>query len=357
MASNPMKPSIRRPTLADVAKLAGVSLGSASRALSVPNEVKPATLERVNRAVAQLGYIRDGAAAALASRRTRTVGAVYPTLNNPIYAHSTHSMQQTLWEMGYQLLIASHEYHIDDEAAVLRATVERGVDGIIMVGTDHSEEVFALLHQRSLPYVLTWSVDDSNYPHCVGISNYTAAYDLARCVLAHGHTRVGICGGPIERNERARGRRNGVLGALREQGLSVPAEWINEQPFSFEGGRQAIREYWSRPERPSVIFFGTDLLAMGALHECRRLGIAVPEQLSIVGFDGIDEGEMMQPELTTVSIPAQEIGRRAARHIVDLIEDREPAPSGPLPHTVLERGSLGAPATAPRRAAKTETRA
>ncbi|MFU1913148.1 LacI family DNA-binding transcriptional regulator [Bordetella avium] len=352
-----MKPSIRRPTLADVAKLAGVSLGSASRALSVPNEVKPATLERVNRAVAQLGYIRDGAAAALASRRTRTVGAVYPTLNNPIYAHSTHSMQQTLWEMGYQLLIASHEYHIDDEAAVLRATVERGVDGIIMVGTDHSEEVFALLHQRSLPYVLTWSVDDSNYPHCVGISNYTAAYDLARCVLARGHTRVGICGGPIERNERARGRRNGVLGALREQGLSVPAEWINEQPFSFEGGRQAIREYWSRPERPSVIFFGTDLLAMGALHECRRLGIAVPEQLSIVGFDGIDEDEMMQPELTTVSIPAQEIGRRAARHIVDLIEDREPASSGPLPHTVLERGSLGAPATAPRRAAKTETRA
>src|SRR5690606_27262623 len=142
----------RRPTLADVARLAGVSLGSASRVLSVPDQVKPATREKVEHAVAQLGYIRDGAARALASRRTHTIAAVYPTLNNPIFAHSTHAMQQALWRLGYQLLIASHEYHADDEPAVIRAIVERGVDGLIMVGTDHSEEVYTLLRRRALPY-------------------------------------------------------------------------------------------------------------------------------------------------------------------------------------------------------------
>ena len=92
----------RRPTLEDVARLAGVSLGSASRALSVPTQVKPATLQKVQQAVARLGYIRDGSARALASRRTHTIGAIYPTLNNPIFAHSTHSMQQTLWGLGFK---------------------------------------------------------------------------------------------------------------------------------------------------------------------------------------------------------------------------------------------------------------
>lgn len=337
------KVPLRRPTLADVAKLAGVSLGSASRAISMPDKVKPTTLENVHRAVVQLGYIRDGAARALASRRTHTVAAIYPTLNNPIFAHSTHSMQQTLWGLGYQLLIASHEYHIDDEAAVVRATVERGIDGIIMVGTDHSDEVFGLLRQRELPYVLTWSLDDSSYPHCVGISNYQASYNLTRRVLARGHQRIAICGGAIERNERARGRRKGILAAMAEAGLSVPAPWIVEQPFSYEGGRLAMRQLWQQKKHPTAIMFGTDLQAMGALHECRKLGIDVPGQVSIIGFDGIDEAEMMQPALTTVCIPAHEIGARAARRIVALIEDLPLQNEPPLVETIVERGSLGAP--------------
>ena len=141
----------RRPTLADVARLASVSLGSASRTLSAPDQVRPATREKVERAVKQLGYIRDGAARALASRRTHTVGAIYPTLNNPIFAHSTEALQQTLWERGYQLLIASHEYHVEDAPAMIRSVVERGVDGLIMVGTDHDADIFALLRQRGLP--------------------------------------------------------------------------------------------------------------------------------------------------------------------------------------------------------------
>lgn len=309
----------------------------------MPDKVKPATLENVHRAVVQLGYIRDGAARALASRRTHTVAAIYPTLNNPIFAHSTHSMQQTLWGLGYQLLIASHEYHIDDEAAVVRATVERGIDGIIMVGTDHSDEVFGMLHQRELPYVLTWSLDDSSYPHCVGISNYQASYNLTRRVLARGHEHIAICGGAIERNERARGRRKGILAAMAEAGLSVPAPWIVEQPFSYEGGRLAMRQLWQQKKHPTAIMFGTDLQAIGALHECRKLGIDVPGQVSIIGFDGIDEAEMMQPALTTVCIPAHEIGRRAARRIVALIEDLPLNDEPPLVETIVERGSLGAP--------------
>ena len=337
-----------RPTLADVAKLAGVSLGSASRALSVPDQVKPSTLQAVNRAVAQLGYIRDGAARALASRRTRTIAAVYPTLTNPIFAHSTHSMQQTLWASGYQLLIVSHEYHVEDETTLIRATLERGIDGIIMVGTDHDEDVFSLFRLRDLPYVLTWSVDESSHPYCVGISNFDAAYRLAQCALTRGHQRIGICSGASARNERARGRRDGILAAASEAGLDVPQAWILERPFSYEGGRDAIRCYWRMAHRPSVIFFGTDLQAMGALDECRRRGIDVPGEVSLVGFDGIDEAAMMRPAITTVCIPAHDIGSKAAKIMVDLIEGRQVEPPAPMPAIVVERESVGPPSdTAP----------
>ncbi len=335
------KPRERRPTLADVARLAGVSLGSASHALSMPQQVKPATREKVERAVMQLGYIRDGAARALASRRTHTIAAIYPTLNNPIFAHSTQSMQQTLWSLGYQLLIASHEYQTDDEPAVIRATVERGVDGLIIVGTDHSEEVYTLLRQHNLPYVLTWSTDESHYPHCVGISNFQAMYDLTQVVLEHGHRHIAVCGGYSAHNERARGRRNGVVAAMAEHGLAMPDAWILETPLTYQAGRDAFRQLWSQAQRPTAILFGTDLQAIGALYEARRMGVHVPKEVSILGFDSIEEGEFMQPALSTIRLPAREIGEQAAHRMVALIEGREPAPAQPLAHRVLLRESLG----------------
>ena len=170
----------QRATLADVARLAGVSLGSASRALSVPDQVRASTLERVLSAVAQLGYVRNGAAQALASRRTRTIAAVYPTLDNPIFAVSIQALQQTLWRLGYQVLVASRGYEPAREVEVLRAIVERGVDGIVLVGTDHADGVYDLQRQYNLPYVLSWAADETRAERCVGFSYRDAADDIDR---------------------------------------------------------------------------------------------------------------------------------------------------------------------------------
>src|SRR4051812_29440760 len=144
-----------RPTLEDVAKLAGVSLGSASRALSVPDQVKPKTLASVKRAVEQLGYVSNGAARALASKRTYTIGAVYPTMYNQAFVESLHTLQQTLWGFNYQLVLAIHEYHPEREYEVVRSIVERGVDGVVLVATSHTESVFDLIRHRRLPLVVT----------------------------------------------------------------------------------------------------------------------------------------------------------------------------------------------------------
>lgn len=330
----------RRPTLSDVAQRANVSLGTASNALSNPDKVRKETYQRVMSAVQELGYLRDGAARALASRRTHTIGAIYPTLNNPIFAHSTHSMQQTLWSHGYQLLIASHEYHIENELKLLQSFIERGIDGLIMVGTDHRPEIFALLEARNLPYVLTWSTDDTEHPHCVGISNFDAAYDLGSFLLAKGHEQIAICGGDPEINERARGRRNGVIHALSEQGIEIPSHRLLFAEFSYQGGRSGLRKVLDLKDPPTVVTFGTDLQAIGALDEARRLNVNVPDDISIVGFDGIDEGKHIQPSLATVLLPAHEVGQKAAQRIVELIKGKQLPPTRPLQHKIIDGDSL-----------------
>lgn len=329
-----------RPTLEDVARLAGVSLGSASRALSVPHQVKPSTLERVSRAVDQLGYVRNGPAMALASRRTRTIAAIYPSLDNPIFAVSIQSLQQTLWDLGYQLLVASHEYKPEREFGLLRSFVERGVDAVVLVGTDHDDSVFELLSQYKLPYVLTWSMDEANRRPCVGFSYYDAAFKMAQVVMEHGHTEIAICPGQSYRNERVRARIAGTQAALQGAGQILRPERVIEQPFTFEGGRQAVRLVLAAQVRPTVLICGNDLIAIGAMAECRDQGVNVPEDLSITGSDDIELASLVEPQLTTVHVPKVEIGSLAAHRIVNLIEGSSDASDSLLSTRVVLRDSL-----------------
>ncbi len=333
--------SEKRSTLEDVARLAGVSLGSASRALSIPDQVKPATLAKVRHAVSQLGYVRNGAAQALASRRTKMVATIYPTLSNPIFSVAIHALQQTLWRFGYQLLVASHEYEPEREIELLRTVVERGVDALVLVGTDHPSEVFELARQYDLPYVMTWSIDGSHYPHCIGFSYYDAAFDLASLVVKMGHRRIALCNGFESANERARSRAAGTRAALKAAGLSLDASLVTEQPFNFEGGREAVRIFLAQETPPTVLICGTDLQAIGAIDECRRRGIRVPEDLSITGFDDIEHAAIVVPPLTTVKVPTEDIGVLAACRVVSLLEGETLRPAAPLESRVIVRESLG----------------
>lgn len=333
-----------RPTLEDVARLAGVSLGSASRALSVPGQVKPATLLRVTQAVEQLGYVRHGPARALASRRTRTIAAIYPTLDNPIFAASIQSLQQTLWSLGYQLLVGSHDYQPERELGLLHSVVERGVDAVVLVGTDHDDAVFELLRQYQLPYVLTWSLDEAGRRPCVGFSYHDAAFQMAQAVMAHGHTRIALCPGLSHRNERVRARIAATRSALESAGLVLRPEWIIEQPFTFEGGKQALQQLLAqgqaKGQAPTVLICGTDLQAVGAMAACHERGLRVPDDFSITGTDDIELASLVRPKLTTIEVPSVEIGIQAAHRIVRLIEGGDAKEEAPLPTRVVLRDSL-----------------
>jgi len=332
--------------LDDVARVAGVSLATASRALSTPHLLKAETLVRVQDAARLLGYMPHGAARALASRRTHTIGAVIPTLDNSIFANSTQAMQRELGRHGYQLLLGSHEYDPDREVEMTRALLERGVDGLVLVGTDHSPELYQLLIGFKSPYVLTWSLDESGHHHCVGFNNREAGARVAQYLYKLGHREFAMISGYSAHNDRARDRITGVREALNAHGIDLQPHRVAETSFSVQSGREALRMLLLSSPRPSAVICGNDILAQGALLEAHALEVAIPGSLSITGIDDMELSAHMPPGLTTIHIPTADIGQRTAEHILARLNGEPAEKRTELAVELIIRGSTGPPASA-----------
>lgn len=330
--------------LDDVARVAGVSLATASRALSAPQLLKPATLAKVLDAARLLGYLPHGAARALASRRTHTVGAVIPTLDNAIFANSTQALQRELGAHDYRLLLSSHEYDPAREVQVTRALLERGVDGLVLVGTDHSPELYQLLAGFGSPYVLTWSLDESGHHPCVGFNNREVGARVAQYLYDLGHRKFGMISGFTAHNDRARDRIVGVREALGARGIALRSEGVVETSFSVQSGREALHAMLRSETAPTAVICGNDILAQGALIEAHALGIEVPRALSITGVDDMELSAHLPPGLTTVHIPTAEIGQRAAQHILARLNGEKVETRIELAVELVVRGSTAAAA-------------
>jgi LacI family transcriptional regulator len=309
-------------TLGDVARHAGVSAASVSRVLNSPAQVSPEIRGRVRRAMDELGYVRDGAARALASRHSFTIGNVVPTLGIGIFAVGVQALQRRLEDSGYQLLVAASDYDEAKEARQVRALIERGVDGIALVGHRHAPEVYELLRARKLPYVNTYEFDGQNPHPCIGFDNRKGAYGLTGHLTALGHRAFGIVTAPPSLNDRIAARLKGVLDCLADRGIGVPAGRIIEVAQTVADGRSATRALLAAQREVTAICCTTDTLAIGALLECRALGIAVPDEISVAGFSDLEIVAQLDPPLSTVHIPADRIGTLIADFLLDRIAGR-----------------------------------
>jgi len=332
--------------LADVAQLARVSTATVSRALTCPDKVKPATAARIRQAVQELGYVAHGAARALASRRTHTIGAVIPTLDNAIFANTAHALQKTLDDAGYTLLLASHEFDAEVEARVTRALIERGVDGLVLLGATHHPSVMRMLDTQQIPYVLTWALDASGRHPCVGFDNRAAAIRVASYLLDLGHRDFAMISGITSGNERATERLEGVRQALSDRGITLAADRVVEKPYTLSAGRDGLREMLRGAPRPSAVICGNDVLAIGALAECHAQGIAVPREISVTGFDDLEMSAVVTPGLTTVHFPTAELGTFAAQHLLARLAGKPFEARIELPVELVVRGSTAPPASA-----------
>jgi len=335
----------RSPTLGNVAEAAGVSTATVSRVINKPDAVRPEMRRRVQDQIDALGYVPDGAARALASRRTKTVGAVIPTLASAIFADGMDGFETELGMAGYTLLLATSGYDAGQEVKHVTTLIERGVDGILLVGKDHDAVIFDLLDRRHVPYVITWAHVGNGVHPSVGFDNAGAAYRMAGHLLELGHTAFAMIAGITDGNDRAIERVQGTREALAAQGLVIAPDCILERDYDIAAGREAARQLMCLANPPTAIICGNDVLAVGAVLECAAAGIDVPGQVSIVGFDDLPLAAHLTPSLTTMHVPSEEMGRRAASYLMATLNGKETPSTQELNVELIVRGTSGPPPT------------
>ena len=337
----PLTPDSSIPTLADVARLAGVSTATVSRCLNSPDQVIERTRTRVMEAVKTLGYAPNFNARALAAKHTNTIGAVIPTMENAIFARGIQAFQEELGRHGYTLLVASSSYEEALEEEQIRTLAARGADGLLLIGYHRSPLLHEMLKSRSIPALIAWAYEsDSPFP-AIGFSNKHAMADLARLVFEKGHRNIGVISADTVANDRARDRLAGIKLAAGEAGIDVDRMPVIETTYAIESGVQAFRQIMAWTPRPTAVFCGNDVLAIGALKAAKEMGLSVPEDVSITGFDDIEIASLAEPALTTVHVPHREMGRRAAGMLIEMVKNQSTPDSVELQTDIRLRRTLG----------------
>ena len=326
------------PTLEDVAAKAGVSTATVSRCLNSPEKVVPDTRERVLRIVGELGYAPNFGARALAARRTQTMGAVIPTMENAIFAEGLQAFQEGLREAGFMLLVASSAYDPDVEADQIRALVARGAEGLLLIGHDRDPQIYRFLETQGVPVLAAWAYDDAR--PSIGFDNRAAMRALAERAISLGHRRIGVISAYLDGNDRARRRVAGVRDALADAGVEVEFPVV-ETEYGISNGAEAFLSLMSREDNPTLVICGNDVLAAGALKQAISMGLRIPEDISITGFDGIELASLVTPNLTTVRVPHRDMGEAAAKALIAMSRGDSAGQSICLDTTLQPGGTLG----------------
>jgi LacI family transcriptional regulator len=327
-------------SMADVAGLAGVSAGTVSRAMYRPEKISAATRERVMAAARQLGYVANGAARALAMRRTRTGGALVPRFGTSSFPTLVQAMESTLAAAGYTMLLSAPDHARAEDPALVRALLERGVDAVALLGAEQPPAVFSMLERSGIPFVLLWA-QHSDHGTCIGFDEHAAAAEVVNHLQTLGHRRIAFIGGRTSDNERARRRLQGLQAAAAMHGVALPPDALIETEYGFEPGFRAMEDILHRDVRVSAIVCGNDYLACGALSALSRRGIAVPEALSVASFNDNDFAAYLHPPLTTVRVPIREMGNEAALFLIASMDGKSPLAPSLLPVELIVRGSTG----------------
>jgi LacI family transcriptional regulator len=342
-----------RVKIEDVARQAAVSAATVSRVLNHPEIVRPELRDKVTRAITELSYTRDSAARALKSGRMRTIGAIVPTLGLGIFAEGVEALQNRLSESGYTLFIANSQYDQRRELQELQSLIERGIDGFVIDGASHAPELRTQLKQAGVPVITTYVSKALGGIPAIGIDNQRATRELTQYLLSLGHVRFGAIANVPPSNDRSRARLDGIQKALSDAGIRLEPTQVIRADFSLAQGRSALRQLMSDHPDITAVICTTDTLAIGAMAEARKLGLEIPRQLSITGFDDVEIAAQVDPALTTISVPAAEIGRGAADYLINAIAGLPIPKSVQLPYRLIMRGSTAPPRTVPaaRRAA------
>ncbi|GLQ08572.1 LacI family transcriptional regulator [Devosia yakushimensis] len=304
----------------DIARKVGVSPMTVSRALRDGTSVNTQTREAIRQAVEELGYVFDSTAANLRQQRTGFVAVTIPSINNANFADTVRGLSDGLKVHGLQPLLGYTDYDIDQEEALVEQLLRRRPEAIVVTGGQHTPRCRRLLESAGIPVVEIWDLPGQPVGHVVGFSNAAAAGMLIDHLVSTGRTRIAFIGGEAGRDSRGADRRAGFIAAMQRHGLDATRLIAaGVPPVSMLEGAAATRALLQQAPDTDAVLCVSDLVAFGALTECQRLGIAVPDQMAIAGFGNYEVAEICVPPLTTVNPFPEQIGRQTAATLLSLL--------------------------------------
>ncbi|GGF81116.1 substrate-binding domain-containing protein [Alteromonas lipolytica] len=308
-----------RASLQDIADQLGITKMTVSRYFRTPEKVAPATREKIAQAVKQSGYIHNRAPALMSKALSRTVGVVIPSLSNQVFSALVDGIETITNAEAFDILLAHSGYDPHIEERKIEMLLSYQVDGLILCETEHTERTRTMLKQAGIPVVECMELPESPLDMVVGLDHKAAAFDAVSRMIKSNKRRIVYLAARLDR--RTMLRQQGYEQAMWEAGLTPQ---IVATPFqsSFSQGGSLLKQALDTFDRLDGIFCTNDDLAVGAMQFCQNAGIRVPDDLAVMGYNGLDIGLTMQPPLTSVVTPRQAIGIKSARLIIDVINGK-----------------------------------
>lgn len=312
------------PTMADVAKATGVSPMTVSRAFKHDSSVSETTREAILKAAEDLGYVFDATASTLRSQKTNFVAVTIPSINNANFAETVGGLTEGLKARGLQILLGNTEYDIHEEERLIEQLLRRRPEAIVVTGGKHTDRSRRLLANAGIPVIETWDLPSDPLGHVVGFSNAEAVRGMVDHFVTQGYTRIAFIGGDADRDTRGTDRRAGFIAAMQAHGLDTSRLIAaGAPPISMREGADAMAQLLTTLPDTEAVICVSDLSAFGALSECQRRGIAVPQQIAIAGFGDYEIGAVCVPSLTTINPHPREIGAQTAALILAVLDGRQ----------------------------------
>ncbi|MBE3702301.1 substrate-binding domain-containing protein [Vibrio parahaemolyticus] len=310
-------------TMKDIAKLAGVSTSTVSHVINKTRFVSEEISERVNNAAKELNYYAPSALArSLKVNRTKTIGMLVTTSTNPFFGEVVKGVERSCYHKGYSLILCNTEGDNERMRQSINTLLQKRVDGLILMCSSlEGERIDVFERYPDIPVVvMDWGpmlfTSDK-----IQDNSLRGGYLAAKYLIDCGHTEIGCITGPLIKHQ-AQMRYEGYKRAMNEAGLDFNANWIIESDFECEGGYQAFKKMAERGKLPSSIFVSNDMMAMGVINAANELGIKVPDDLSIIGYDDIHIAKFMSPSLTTIHQPKYRLGQAAVETLVRRLDDK-----------------------------------
>lgn len=317
----------RRLGMREIARRAGVSPITVSRALRDPGKVSPATRQKVLEAIEAEGFIPNRLASSMRGVG-RIIGTVVPPLINSGIAEQVQGMADEVHESGYQLLLVQGEFVPEAEDAAIRALLGWRPAGLILQAFVQDETTRRLLAESPVPVVEISEIRGKQpIDMAVGVSNFETAYAMTAHLADKGYRKIAFVSTPVHGNDRLQQRRIGYRQAMEDLGLHYNPKLEVEVPITPQGGAEALRILTARDPKVEVIFCSSDTLAIGAVQECHRLGWRIPERMAIAGYGDLDLAAQLYPPLTTVRVPRYEMGRQAVRQLLRRLSGDDKSPT------------------------------